>query len=103
MDEAYWKSRCQAAERALQLARRGLLMSDKRKTVLELLADLRTDARADTHRIASHLKSSVHRTHTVLRAMEDLGLVEREKGRAGRRGSPAGWRLGYLVQVEATE
>ena len=35
--------------------------------------------------------------------MEALGLVEREPGQRGRAGFPAGWRLGYLVQVEASE
>jgi DNA-binding MarR family transcriptional regulator len=103
MDEAYWKDRCLSAERALSLARRGLHMGEKRKTVLALLADLKTDDHADTHRIARHLNASAERTHVMLKTMEDLGLVEREKGRAGRGGFPAGWRLGYLVQVEASE
>jgi DNA-binding MarR family transcriptional regulator len=103
MDASYWKERCLAAEKALALARRGLTISDKRKRVLALLGDLKVHARADTHLIASHLNASADRTHMVLKAMEDLGLVERENGRAGRRGFPAGWRLGYLVQVEASE
>jgi DNA-binding MarR family transcriptional regulator len=103
MNEAYWKERCLAAERALALARRGLQLSAPRRAMLALLADLKADASADTHRIARHLNCTANRAHDVLRAMEGLGLVEREKGRPGPRGLPAGWKLGYLVQVEAFE
>jgi len=103
MDATYWQDRCQAAERALQLARSGLQLSAQRKCVLELLADLKADAHADTHRIAGLLGCRVQRAHTLLRTMEGLGLVERDKGRVGRHGFPSGWRLGYMVQVEPTE
>lgn len=103
MDEAYWKARCLAAERALALARSGLQRSEQRKAVLGLLADLKADAHADTHRVASLLGCRVQRAHTLLTTMEALGLVDRDKGRPGRNGFPSGWRLGHLVQVEATE
>jgi Fe2+ or Zn2+ uptake regulation protein len=103
MDEAYWKSRCQAAERALQLARRGLHMSKQRRSVLALLADLKAGAHADTHLISRVLHCKADHAYMWLRSMEDLGLVERTPGQPGRRGTRAGWRLGHLVHVETPE
>jgi DNA-binding MarR family transcriptional regulator len=103
MDADYWKGRCLAAERALALARSGLQLSATRKAMLALLADLKAGASVDTHRIARHLNCTATRAHEVLRMMERLGLVERDKGRPGRHGCPSGWRLGHLVQVEASE
>jgi Fe2+ or Zn2+ uptake regulation protein len=102
-DAAYWKERCQAAERALQLARRGLHMSKQRRSVLALLADLKAGAHADTHFIARVLRCKGDHAYEWLRAMEDLGLVERTPGTPGRRGTSASWRLGHLVHVEAPE
>jgi hypothetical protein len=103
MDAAYWQTRCLAAEKALLLARRGLYLSAMRKATLQLLADLQTNTSADTHRIARHLDCTVNRAREMLRGMEGVGLVERNKGRPGRHGCPSGWRLGHLVQVEASE
>jgi DNA-binding MarR family transcriptional regulator len=103
VDEAYWRGRCLAAERALALARRGLQLSAQRKAVLELLADLKGNANADTHRIAGLLGCSPDRAHEILKKMEDLGLIDREQGRRGVGGFPSGWRLGHMVHVEPTE
>ena len=103
MDEAYWKSRCMAAERALARARGGLTLTAQRKAVLDVLADLKASASADTHRVARLLNCSIERAHATLVKMEALGLVERDPGRRGIGGFPAGWRLGHLVQVEASE
>jgi hypothetical protein len=91
MDEAYWKDRCLAAD---------LWTLDFRWLAMRCVSAL---VRPQIGQQLQHRLALVAQTHMVLRAMEDLGLVEREKGRAGRRGSPAGWRLGYLVHVETPE
>jgi hypothetical protein len=104
VDTDYWKARCLAAEKALALARRGLPMSQQRRSVLTLLADLKAGADADTHRIAAEMNCSPDHAWTWLKTMERLGLVEcPQQGRKGPGGTPARWRLGYLVQVEACE
>jgi DNA-binding MarR family transcriptional regulator len=104
VDAAYWQSRCLAAERALARARRGLTLTAQRKAVLDVLADLKAGAQADTHRIAGQLNCSTESAHATLVKMEGLGLVERDPGQRGIGGFPSGWRLGHLVQVtEQTE
>lgn len=103
MDPGYWMERCRTAEAALAKARAGVPITRQRQTVLSVLGDLRQGEWIELPRLCELLQASEHSVVALLRAMEKLGLVERTPGHRGVRGAPSRWRLGYLVQVEASE
>ncbi len=102
MDAVYWRTRCEAAERALQRARAGLPKTGSRKVVLQALADLKPSEVLDTRQLGKLLGSSrsLNGVHKLLTVMESQGLVERVPGARGYGGHLCGWKLAYLVQVE---
>ncbi|MGE4241749.1 hypothetical protein [Ramlibacter sp.] len=105
----YWKTRCAAAERALQLARRAVRLHEPRREVIAALGELKAGDSLDTVQLAQRLKCSVSTMLVQLQRMEEIGLVDRadpdERAATGRRQGrpPAQWRLGYLVQGEPAE
>ncbi len=103
MDENYWKARCESAEAALAKARTVIAMTGQRRKMLAALAELRPSESIDTYAAAELLQVKKKGAFTLLSTLESLGLVERMPGRRGANGMPARWRLGYMVQVEASE
>jgi len=104
MDENYWKSRCEAAESALRRARSALPRHKVRKAVIEALSDLKPDETLPTGAVAAKLSWTRHRAIYVLLGMQRVGLVDRtHPGRGGGRGNSVTWKLGHLVQAEASE
>lgn len=103
MDDAYWKDRCNAAESALQRARKALDMTPERKAVVRVLADLKAGESIPTKELARKLHWPSHKVIYVLMGMHRVGLAERPAERFGGLGNQVPWRLGHMVQVEACE
>lgn len=104
MDVTYWQQRCEAAEKALQRARRALVMHQVRREVIAALGELTPGQTLTTQALASRLRWTSHRVIYVLGGMARVGLVDRTpEGRCGGRGNQVRWKLGHMVQVEVTE
>lgn len=103
MDADYWKTRCEAAEEALQRARSALVMRTERRRALVLLGGLKEAESLSTHQVAASLQVPLNHAFTLLVGMDAVGLVDRERGRPGRDGIPSRWRLAYLVQIPETQ
>lgn len=99
MDATYWQTRAEAAEQALQLARRGLTTSSGRRSVLGVLGDLRRDEWITTADLAKRLGWDTRRLLQVAHSLVRVGLVQKDLTGRGCRGNPSSFRLGYLVQV----
>jgi predicted transcriptional regulator len=100
VDTEYWKTRCAAAERALQRARRLLRIGPQRKRVLQALASLKPGEVATTAAVAAKANVTHARALDLLRQLDGIGLVDRtNRGEPRGPGVQAKWRLGHLVQV----
>jgi DNA-binding MarR family transcriptional regulator len=99
----YWKTRCEAAEKALHQARAGIQSTPQRTAVLRLLGDLRGAEALTAREIADTLGLPKHRVVDCLEGMQPYGLVARSEARGGGPGHAVTWKLGYLVQVEEAQ
>jgi DNA-binding MarR family transcriptional regulator len=100
MDAVYWKSRCEAAESALQRARTAVECPPTRVAVLRALSGLRPTEALRTGDLAQRLGWTQTRVLYVAAAMARVGLVDRDPAdHPPRHGDQVRWRLGHLVQV----
>lgn len=100
MDATYWKTRCEAAESALQRARGSLSASTLRVEVIKVLGGLKPGEYMATSEVARALEWDPDRAFTVLANMERAGMADREPSELTRgRGNQVRWKLGHLVQV----
>jgi len=94
-----WKARAEAAEAALERARRHVVLTPTRKAVLRALGQLRPGEEIATEALAERLQAGRRTTYDSLQLLWGVGLVDRPAGRHGGRGHRVHWRLGYMVQV----
>lgn len=95
-----WKARAQAAEAALQLARKSVPITPERRALLAALGDVvGPQAWLSTPALARRLGWTSNRTRYVAKGLTHSGLVEQDAPGHGGRGAFVAYRLGYLVQV----
>ncbi len=97
---AYWRERCEQAERALRAARTGIQITPARREVLQLLGELRPGEAISTEAVAQRVERTIGASYEVLKGLRAFGLVDSLA--VGRQGAGvwALWRLGHLVVVQ---
>lgn len=97
---AYWRERCEQAERALRAARTGIQITPARREVLQLLGELRPGDAMITETVAKRVGRTINAAYYVLRGLQDVGLVAGILPSKPAPGAWAKWQLGHLVVVE---